>query len=74
MRALFRKIGAELGFERFHPHALRHNFASKMHLADVPLDVIQHQLGHAELSVTGVYLRHIDEDILFGSVANATIR
>lgn len=75
VRGLFRSISERLGLEgRFHPHALRHNFASKMHLSGIALDIIQQQLGHAELTVTGVYLRHIEDEVLLASVVNAPLR
>lgn len=49
---------------RFHPHGLRHTFAASMHLAGVPLDVIQRQLGHSDLSITGAYLRRIAPEVV----------
>jgi hypothetical protein len=42
------------------PHQLRHAHAVEMSREGVPLVVIQRQLGHAELGVTSVYLRGID--------------
>ena len=42
----------------------RHTFAARMHLAGVPLDVIQRQLGHNDLSITGAYLRRIGADVV----------
>ena len=75
VRSLFRGLGDRLGLQgRFHPHALRHNFASKMHLSGISLDVIQQQLGHSELTVTGVYLRHIEDQVLLERVVNAPVR
>ncbi len=44
---------------RFHPHGLRHTFASTMHLSGVPLSTIMEQLGHSDLSITGDYLKRI---------------
>jgi site-specific recombinase XerD len=43
---------------RFAPHQLRH--AVEMSREGVPLVVIQRQLGHADLGITSVYLRGID--------------
>ena len=45
---------------RFAPHQLRHAHAVEMSREGVPLLVIQQQLGHADLAITSVYLRGID--------------
>ena len=45
---------------RFAPHQLRHAHAVEMSRQGVPLLVIQRQLGHADLAITSVYLRGID--------------
>jgi site-specific recombinase XerD len=45
---------------RFAPHQLRHAHAVEMSREGVPLLVIQRQLGHADLGITSVYLRGID--------------
>jgi site-specific recombinase XerD len=45
---------------RFAPHQLRHAHAVEMAREGVPLNVIQRQLGHANLGVTSVYLQGID--------------
>jgi site-specific recombinase XerD len=45
---------------RFAPHQLRHAHAVEMNREGVPLLVIQRQLGHADLAITSVYLRGID--------------
>jgi site-specific recombinase XerD len=41
---------------RFAPHQLRHAHAVELAREGVPLNVIQRQLGHADLGVTSVYL------------------
>jgi integrase/recombinase XerD len=41
-------------------HQLRHAHAVEMSREGVPLVVIQRQLGHANLAITSVYLRGID--------------
>ena len=55
---------------RFAPHQLRHAHAVKMAREGVPLNVIQRQLGHADLGITSVYLQGIDSgeivDIVHG--------
>ncbi len=45
---------------RFAPHQLRHAHAVEMSHEGVPLLVIQQKLGHADLAITSVYLRGID--------------
>ena len=45
---------------RFAPHQLRHAHAVEMSREGVPLLVIQRQLRHADLTITSVYLRGID--------------
>jgi site-specific recombinase XerD len=45
---------------RFAPHQLRHAHAVEMEREGVSLNVIQRQLGHANLGVTSVYLQRID--------------
>ncbi len=55
---------------RFHPHGLRHTFASTMHLAGVPLGTIQRQLGHNDLSITGAYLKRIGSEVVHEAMAD----
>jgi site-specific recombinase XerD len=45
---------------RFAPHQLRHAHAVEMSREGISLLVIQRQLGHADLAITSVYLRGID--------------
>ncbi|MGO9956825.1 MAG: tyrosine-type recombinase/integrase [Solirubrobacteraceae bacterium] len=45
---------------RVAPHQLRHAHAVEMSREGVALLVIQRQLGHADLGITSVYLRGID--------------
>jgi integrase/recombinase XerD len=53
---------------RFAPHQLRHAHAVEMSREGVPLAVIQRQLGHANLGVTSVYLRGIDNTEIIRTV------
>ena len=50
---------------RFAPHQLRHAHAVEMSREGVPLLVIQRQLGHADLAITSVDLRGIDNTETF---------
>jgi site-specific recombinase XerD len=60
VRNMMRRIGRKAGIDkRVHPHALRHAHAAELSHEGVPTNVIQQQLGHAHLSTTDVYLKHI---------------
>jgi integrase len=61
IRVRLRDTAARAGVRRrFAPHQLRHAHAVEMSREGVPLVVIQRQLGHANLAITSVYLRGID--------------
>jgi len=60
-RATLRRLAVDAGVRRrFAPHQLRHAHAVEMAREGVPLNVIQLQLGHANLGITSVYLQGID--------------
>lgn len=60
-RTQLRQLAIQAGVRRrFAPHQLRHAHAGEMAREGVPLNVIQRQLGHADLGVTSVYLQGID--------------
>lgn len=60
-RTQFRRLARQAGVRRrFAPHQLRHAHAVEMAREGVPLNVIQRQLGHADLGITSVYLQGID--------------
>ena len=61
VRQRLRVLAAQAGVRRrFARHQLRHAHAVEMTREGVPLNVIQRQLGHANLGVTSVYLQGID--------------
>ena len=66
VRREFRAVAARAGVRRrFAPHQLRHAHALELAREGVPLNIIQHQLGHTNLGTTSVYLQGIDpEEIL----------
>jgi site-specific recombinase XerD len=53
---------------RFAPHQLRHAHAVEMAREGVPLNVIQRQLGHADLGVTSIYLQGIDNTEVISTI------
>ena len=53
---------------RFAPHQLRHAHAVEMAHEGVPLNVIQRQLGHANLGITSVDLQGIDNSEIIETV------
>ena len=53
---------------RFAPHQLRHAHAVEMAREGIPLNVIQRQLGHANLGITSVYLQGIDNHEIIDTV------
>ena len=60
-RLALRRIAVGAGVRRrFATHQLRHAHAVEMAREGVPLNVIQRQLGHANLGVTSIYLQGID--------------
>ena len=63
------RLAADAGVRRrFAPHQLRHAHAVEMAREGVPLNVIQRQLGHANLRVTSVYLQGIDSAEIINAV------
>jgi site-specific recombinase XerD len=60
-RTQFRRLAHQAAVRRrFAPHQLRHAHAVEMAREGVSLNVIQRQLGHADLGITSVYLQGID--------------
>jgi integrase len=67
VRGEFRRVAARAGVRRrFAPHQLRHVHvhAHALELAreGVPLNIIERQLGHANLGTTSIYRRGIDPE------------
>ena len=53
---------------RFAPHQLRHAHALELARESVPLNIIQRQLGHANLGTTSIYLQGIDPEEIIAAV------
>lgn len=59
--SLFCRIQKKLGFNKFHPHMLRHTLCSKLHNNGVSILIIQRIMGHSNVSTTQRYA-HFDLD------------
>ena len=69
MREQMHRIAAKAGVRRrFTPHQLRHAHAVEMAREGVPVNVIQRQLGHANLRITSIYLQGIDSAEIINTV------
>jgi site-specific recombinase XerD len=69
VRAEFRRHAAEAGIRRrFAPHQLRHAHAVELAREGVSVNVIQRQLGHANLGTTSIYLQGIDIEEIISTV------
>jgi site-specific recombinase XerD len=69
VRAELRRAATRAGVRRrFAPHQLRHAHAVEMAREGVPLNIIQRQLGHANLGITSVYLQGIDSGEIIETV------
>lgn len=69
VRVEFRKLAARAGVRRrFAPHQLGHAHAIELAREGVPLNIIQRQLGHANLGTTSIYLQGIDTEEIIAAV------
>jgi site-specific recombinase XerD len=69
VRAEFRRLAAQAGVRRrFAPHQLRHAHALDLAREGVALNIIQRQLGHANLGTTSIYLQGIDPEEIITAV------
>ncbi|MGH2864491.1 MAG: tyrosine-type recombinase/integrase [Solirubrobacteraceae bacterium] len=69
VRGEFRRHAAEAGVRRrFAPHQLRHAHAVELAREGVSLNIIQRQLGHANLGTTSIYLQGIDIEEIISTV------
>jgi integrase/recombinase XerD len=69
VRGGFRRLAVEAGVRRrFAPHQLRHAHALELAREGVALNIIQRQLGHANLGTTSIYLQGIDPEEIITAV------
>lgn len=63
IRTQFRRIKEEVGLEAFHPHLLRHQFATSMLKETKSLEYVRLLLGHEDYNTTKQYLSLADSDL-----------
>jgi site-specific recombinase XerD len=69
VRSEFRRLAAQAGVRRrFAPHQLHLAHALELVREGVPLNIIQRQLGHANLGTTSIYLRRIDREEIIATI------
>ena len=56
---VFRQLCEQVGIpdDKRHPHVLKHSLGSHMANAGLPIQVIQHRLGHRNISSTMIYVQ-----------------
>lgn len=62
--AVFNRIKNKLNLNKFHPHMLRHTFASRLHKNGATVFIIQELLGHSSISITQRYIHFDLEDLI----------
>jgi site-specific recombinase XerD/Mn-dependent DtxR family transcriptional regulator len=67
LKAYARRAGIQ---KRVHPHGLRHTHAFELSQEDVPVRLIQAQLGHADLAMTAHYIDHLSPKHLLDRIAS----
>ena len=69
VRVEFHRLAAQArARRRFAPHQLRHAPAVELAREGVALNIIQRQLGHANLGTTSIYLKGIDTEEIIATV------
>lgn len=66
---LVSRYARQAGIDNFHPHSLRHYFATQLIEANVSLKEAQELLGHADIQTTAIYI-----DVLPKHLTNAVSR
>ncbi len=64
MTMTMRRAFLRAGFDDFHPHALRHSFATNLQRNGTPIDVIKELMRHDSTTTTDVYLHHFNQFLI----------
>lgn len=57
---IMQKAFMRAGYDNFHPHALRHSFATDIRRNGAPIDVVRDMLGHSNIQTTIRYVHSLD--------------
>ena len=68
VRSEFSRLGSDGDQASLRAHPLRHAHALELARERVPLNIIQRQLGHANLGTTSIYLQGIDPEEIITAV------
>ena len=60
---MLRKLGKELGLEKVHPHKFRRTLATKAIDKGMPIEQVQHLLGHSKIDTTLGYAMVDDSNV-----------
>lgn len=60
LRANMKRPFQRMGYDEFHPHALRHSFATHILHAGAPLHVVRDMMGHSNVRTTERYIHALD--------------
>ena len=71
IRALLPRLAKRAKIDkRVHAHGLRHTFAFELANEGVPIHVIQHALGHANVAITSLYISHLSPNVVIDRMRN----
>ena len=60
---MLRKIGRKIGADKVHPHKFRRTLATKAIDKGMPIEQVQHLLGHAKIDTTLEYAMVDDSNV-----------
>lgn len=67
---IVQKVAKRAGVKGIYPHALRHQYATRLVRAQVPVFSLQRLLGHSRADTTGVYVNLDIGDLVRASIAD----